>query len=311
MLFRFVPIKLQNSAMKIARPIQTYGRGNAKAGFPGFTLIELLVVIGVIVILASLLLTSLSQAKGRAVSISCLNNEKQLVLACLLYTDDFNDTFPYNLGDDETKALVAKKSYANWVNNVMSWDRDPDNTNTDLQITGGIGPYTSGGVSLYHCPADNVVSDFQREVGWRQRVRSISMNAMVGNAGEFSLSGSNTNNPKYKQFFRVTEVPDASRVFVFIEEHPDSLDDGYFLHSGDKYEWHDVPASYHNGGANVAFVDGHVQYHQWRSGQVRAPAQAFVLQYPMRIKTPEAAADFHWLLDRMSISVGPHSSSSP
>ena len=64
----------------------------------GFTLVELLVVMAVIVILAGLLLPALGSAKQKAKAISCLNNEKQLALACQVYADDSNDRFPYNLG---------------------------------------------------------------------------------------------------------------------------------------------------------------------------------------------------------------------
>ena len=107
------------------------------------------------------------------------------MLACMLYAGDFNDALPYNLGAAEIKQMEASNQFWNWTTPVMSWELDSDNTNTVLLTEGGIGPYTSRAARIYRCPVDSVVSDIQAQAGWTARVRSISMNAMVGNAGQF------------------------------------------------------------------------------------------------------------------------------
>jgi prepilin-type N-terminal cleavage/methylation domain-containing protein/prepilin-type processing-associated H-X9-DG protein len=277
----------------------------------GFTLVELLVVIAIIAILAALLLPALRRAKDQAACIACLNNEKQLGLACLIYADEFNDCLPYNFGLGEIKQFEAQHVYVNWSTPIMDWETDSfhgtgsDNTNVVLLTEGGIGPYTSRNPNIYRCPSDHAVSDQQAALGWSARVRSFSMNAMVGDAGQFSQSGTNINNPAYKQFFKVTQVPKPSQIFDFIEEHPNTIDDGYFLNklvrdqNTRDYMWTELPASWHHGAANVSFTDGHLETHRWLDPSTKPAVQPGTQFPPMSVPDSELV-DFNWLKYRTS-----------
>ena len=271
-----------------------------RIGRQAFTLVELLVVIALIGILAALLLPALNKVKERTYGIACLNNTRQLGLAWILYADDHEGRLAYNLGGDAARKTVAQKTNLNWVNNVMTWELDSDNTNTATITEASLAPYANYSVAIYKCPADRVLSAIQKSAGWTARIRSYSMNAMVGDAGELSSSGFNRNNPGYVQFFKMSTIPQPAEIFVFLDEHPDSINDGYFLNRVYYHEWVDLPASFHNGAAAFAFADGHSRLRRWVEPETRAPARPDAAKLPSYVPKHKAA-DFYWVTEHMSV----------
>lgn len=61
----------------------------------GFTLVELLVVIAIIAILASILVPVFAQAREKARTAECQSHLKELMMALVMYTDDYEQTLPW------------------------------------------------------------------------------------------------------------------------------------------------------------------------------------------------------------------------
>src|SRR6185503_1415129 len=79
----------------------------ARARRRGFTLIELLVVIAIIAILAAILFPVFAQAREKARQTSCVSNIKQSTLACLMYSQDYDESLPLSAYNAANQPLTT------------------------------------------------------------------------------------------------------------------------------------------------------------------------------------------------------------
>jgi prepilin-type N-terminal cleavage/methylation domain-containing protein/prepilin-type processing-associated H-X9-DG protein len=249
--------------------------GGARKAGAGFTLIELLVVIAIIAILAAMLLPALAAAKKKAQAISCLNNYKQLTLAWHMYANDNADTLAFN-GDKDASGVQTTPSWVysaktSGVAHSMTWGTDAYNTSTAFIIDpslSSMGDYVGKNTAIFHCPSDYYLSGVQRSAGWVNRVRSVAMDAAVGGGIKYYAGQSWFHNVKKMSEFH---TPGPTDTWLFLDQHPDSIDDGAFYYCSDRTQhpnFLELPGSNHGGASGISFADGHSEMYKMRMGVI-------------------------------------------
>ena len=275
--------------MKPAWPLRPSASTAATAAprHSGFTLLELLVVFIVIVAFLYLYLPAIRRPRPNHPA-RCLYNLKQMNLAWLMYSGDSGDRLVTNLPYASSSPLPTN----NWMTGVMGWTANSQTTNRDLLVAGRLGPYLKN-PEVYRCPDD------KSESAAGPRVRSYAMNGFMGNGGsESAFTG-------WKQCLKTADVLRPAYLFVFADEHANSIDDGFFINNPNQTNaWTDLPASNHGlGAAGFGFADGHAEIHRWVDPSTLQPTKKSGPK--PKVQLDHRGADLAWILSATAAEVLP------
>lgn len=237
-------------------------------------------------------------------SVVCVDHLHSLGIAWQSYAQDNGGHVVNNYGGADTTATVNAKSYKTWAMNVLDWSTDRGNTNRLLIEKSPLFSYLGGDTSVFKCDADTYLSLAQRRAGWSERVRSYSMNAFMGRttatANSPETQGINLFYPEYRQFLLSSSIPAPAETVVFLDEHPDSINDGLFINNPTvATQWLDLPGSQHDGGGGISFADGSALIRRWSFPSTQKPIR---YSFPLNVNIPPAEReDYRWLARRLSV----------
>lgn len=274
--------------MKVA-PINTprWGKRCARWDHHAFTLIELLVVVTIILVLLSLLLPVLTKGKQKGQGAHCLSNLRQLQFAWHMYADDNQGGLVPNRHGKQIMGPTPAGD--TWVSGWLDWTSSSHNTNAAFLTEPHwslLAQYLNHSAAIFKCPADK----YQSSQNPGRRVRSNSMNATMG-------PGNNkTEDPGSDKSLicaTLSDIPDPANNWVFIDEHPDSINDGCFFVDPEQQRWLDLPATYHDGAGGITFADGHAEIKKWIEPSTKR--RIVMVEGNYSPFNPKGARDIQWL----------------
>ncbi len=199
----------------------------------------------------------------------------------------------------------------NWVGGCMDFD-GANPANYDVQYLldpagAKLRPYTRS-PGVYKCPGDrSAVSLGGRRL---ERIRSVAMNHAVGTRlgpelapviGPWLAGSKDANQHLWRTYGKLGNItqPSPDALWVIVDEHPDSLNDGGFAVEcglkGAAAKLVDFPASFHGESCGFAFADGHSEMHKWRDRRTM-PAVTYTSQFHLNVPSPNNP-DVAWLQD--------------
>jgi prepilin-type N-terminal cleavage/methylation domain-containing protein len=231
-----------------------------------FTLIELLVVIAIIAILAALLLPSLAAAKAQAQRVHCISNQRQLIVAWVIYAGDNSEKLVSNGGDSSASSAQPHL----WVHGGNHGSSD---TLTNRQYLIGaqyalFAPLLPN-ERIYKCPADNSTWPvWSARTVYVNELRSYAMNSYMGTATSISPISLNSTYKIYLKSSQLMADSPANR-FVFMDVNPANICTPGFGVDMSLGQWLHYPSDLHRQRGVVAFADSHVEAHRWLDARTR------------------------------------------
>jgi prepilin-type processing-associated H-X9-DG protein len=89
-------------------------------------------------------------------------------------------------------------------------------------------------------------------------------------------------------------IPGPTETWVYLDEHPDSINDAGCFPPNSSANIVDIPATYHNGAAGLAFADGHSEIHKWTGPTMRGTMSKVTITPRVNVATKAPDPDVRW-----------------